>query len=322
MRDRCVNRDDGVVLVTGGAGFIGSNLCNRLVNSGEQVLCIDNLVSGFKSNNAQITNAPNFTFVEADVTDTATFLGLDDVRYIYNLACPASPPFYQSDPIGTMRTNVLGAMNVLELARRTGARILQASTSEVYGDPFEHPQTEGYWGNVNPIGIRSCYDEGKRAAEALFFDYMRQYEVDIRVVRIFNTYGPHMRHDDGRVVTNFISQALAGQDLTVYGDGSQTRSFCYVDDMVEGLEAMMGCEGFQGPVNLGNPEEYTMVDVARKVIALTGSSSGIAFHDLPSDDPTRRRPDISLAREKLGWQPGVSFDEGLRRTVAYFKGLA
>ena len=309
----------GITLVTGGAGFIGSNLCKRLVGGGAYVVCVDNLVSGLATHNASIAHAKNFAFVEADITDAATFAPFENVERIYNLACPASPPFYQADPIGTMKTNVLGALNVLELARRTGARILQTSTSEVYGDPLEHPQKEGYRGNVNPIGIRACYDEGKRAAETLFFDYARRYDVDIRVVRIFNTYGPNMRADDGRVVTNFVSQALAGLDLTVYGDGSQTRSFCYVDDMVDALVAMMECEGFLGPVNLGNPEELAMLDVARKVIELTGSSSKIAFRNLPADDPTRRKPDISLAREKLGWQPRVRFDEGLHRTIEYFK---
>ncbi len=306
-------------MVTGGAGFIGSNLCRRLVLEGHRVACIDNLVSGYRDNIADLLDDDGFVFIEADVIEADAFEGLDDVALIYNLACPASPPFYQADPVATMKTSVLGAMNVLELARRTGARVLQASTSEIYGEPLEHPQSEAYRGNVNPIGIRSCYDEGKRAAESLFFDYARMHGIDIRVVRIFNTYGPGMRIDDGRVVSNFIAQALAGEDITVYGDGSQTRSFCFVEDLVEGLIRMMGCEGFAGPVNLGNPAEFTVLELVDKVIGLTGSSSRIVFEDLPADDPTRRCPDISLAKEKLGWEPRVGLEEGLERTIASFE---
>ena len=308
-------------LVTGGAGFIGSNLCRRLIENGWKVVCLDNLISGREENIADLVGHPGFSFLRADVADERAFDSIGQVEYIYNLACPASPPFYQADPIATMKTSVLGAINVLELARRTGARVLQTSTSEIYGDPLEHPQRESYRGNVNPIGLRACYDEGKRAAETLFFDYHRQHGVDVRVVRIFNTYGPGMRPDDGRVMTNFISQAIAGEDITVYGDGSQTRSFCYVDDMVDALVAMMECEGFIGPVNLGNPQELTMLELADKVIAQIGSSSRVAFCDLPSDDPTRRKPDISLAKEKLGWQPRVAIDEGIAQTVEYFRGL-
>lgn len=311
-----------ITLVTGGAGFIGSNLCKKLLDLGKRVVCLDNFSSGFVDNVSDFASLDNFSLVEANVADAKAFAQFDDVECIYNLACPASPPFYQADPIGTMKTCVLGAINVLELARRTDARVLQASTSEVYGDPLEHPQQEHYRGNVNPIGVRACYDEGKRAAESLFFDYARQYNIDIRVVRIFNTYGPRMRPDDGRVVTNFIEQALNGFDLTVYGDGSQTRSFCYVDDMVDALMAMMVCEGFAGPVNLGNPNEFTMLELAQKVTDIVGSSSKVVFCDLPSDDPVRRRPDITLATDKLGWLPIVSLDEGLERTVEYFRALA
>ena len=307
------------VLVTGGAGFIGSHLCERLLDEGMRVTCMDNLYSGRRENISRLAEHARFRFIEADVSDAAAFAGLDDVQLIFNLAAAASPVAYQADPIGTMKTNVLGAMNVLDLACQTGARVLQTSTSEVYGDPLEHPQREEYRGNVNPIGIRSCYDEGKRAAETLFFDYHRVHGVDIRVVRIFNTYGPRMRSDDGRVVSNFICQALQGQDITVYGDGSQTRSFCYVDDLVEGLVRMMRAEGITGPVNLGNPGEFTVLEAAQKIIALVGSSSRIVFQGLPSDDPTRRKPDITRAREALGWEPKVPFDEGLRKTIAYFE---
>ena len=310
---------EGTVLVTGGAGFIGSALCRRLAGKGLKILCFDNYSSGLRENLGGFTGEASVSALEADVTDDTAFAGIGDVERIYHLACPASPVFYQADPIATMKTNVLGAINVLELARRTGARVLLTSTSEVYGDPLEHPQSESYRGNVNPIGIRACYDEGKRAAESLFFDYARQYGVDIRVVRIFNTYGPRMRSDDGRVISNFITQALGGEDLTVYGDGTQTRSFCYVDDMVDALVATMECEGFCGPVNLGNPEELTMLEVARKVIAYTDSSSGIVYRDLPSDDPTRRLPNISLAESTLGWRPRVPFDEGIRQTIEYYR---
>ena len=308
-------------LVTGGAGFIGSNLCRRLMQDGWQVICVDNLVSGREENVADLVDHPGFSYICADVIDQSAFDAIEEVECIYNLACPASPPFYQADPVATLKTSVLGAIDVLELARRTGARVLQSSTSEIYGDPLEHPQREDYRGNVNPIGLRACYDEGKRAAETLFFDYHRQYGVDVRVVRIFNTYGPGMRVDDGRVMTNFISQALEGESITVYGDGTQTRSFCYVDDMVNALVAMMECEGFIGPVNLGNPEELTMQELAEKVIALTGSSSQLTYCDLPSDDPVRRKPDISLAKKMLGWQPRVSVDEGIAQTIEYFRGL-
>ena len=309
-------------LITGGAGFIGSNLCRRLMRDGWRVVCVDNLVSGREENVADLVDHPGFSFICADVIDQSAFDAIEDVERIYNLACPASPPFYQADPVATLKTSVLGAINVLELARRTGARVLQTSTSEVYGDPLEHPQREDYRGNVNPIGLRACYDEGKRAAETLFFDYHRQYGVDVRVVRIFNTYGPGMRPDDGRVMTNFISQALMGESVTVYGDGTQTRSFCYVDDMVDALMAMMECEGFIGPVNLGNPEELTMLELAEKVITFAGSSSQLTYCDLPSDDPVRRKPDISLAKKMLGWRPRVSVDDGVAQTVEYFRGLA
>ena len=310
-----------MTLVTGGAGFIGSHLCTRLLERGDWVVCIDNLSSGFRGNIGVLAGNSRFTFREGDVTDSATFDGLEAVSRIYNLACSASPRFYQADPVATMKTSVLGAINVLELARRTGARVLQTSTSEIYGDPLVHPQTEGYRGNVNPIGIRACYDEGKRAAETLFFDYHRTYGIDIAVVRIFNTYGPGMRPDDGRVISNFILQALAGEDITVYGDGSQTRSFCFVDDMVDALLAMMDCRGFAGPVNLGNPGEFTVAELARMVIAMTGSPSRLAFCSLPPDDPTRRKPDISLAVEKLGWRPKTSLEEGLRQTIDHFRRL-
>ena len=308
-------------LVTGGAGFIGSHLCRRLVHEGHRVICIDNATSGSWDNVSDLASMENFELLEANVADSASFEGIEGVERIYNLACPASPRFYQADPVGTLKTSVLGALNVLELARRAGVRVLQTSTSEVYGEPLEHPQKETYRGNVNPVGPRACYDEGKRAAETLFIDYRLQYGVDIRVVRIFNTYGPAMRSDDGRVVPNFIRQALAGQALTVYGDGMQTRSFCYVDDLVEALVRMMECEGFSGPVNLGNPGEYTMLELAQKVIELTGSTSDITFAELPCDDPTRRCPDISLAKEKLGWEPKTQLDEGLASTVEYFRGV-
>ena len=310
------------VLVTGGAGFIGMNLCARLVAQGEDVICIDNLVSGRRVNIEPLLESGRFAFREADVIDPHAFDGLESVARIYNLACPASPPFYQADPIATLKTSVLGAINVLDLAQRTGARVLQTSTSEVYGDPLEHPQREEYRGNVNPIGIRACYDEGKRAAETLFFDYARQYGVDIRVVRIFNTFGPGMRPDDGRVISNFIMQALRGEDITIYGDGSQTRSFCYVDDMVRALVTMMEREGFNGPVNLGNPGEFTMIELAEKVIEKTGSDSKVVYCDLPKDDPVRRRPDITLANTLLGWAPTVSLDEGLDSTIDYFRRFA
>jgi len=312
---------DGLILVTGGAGFIGANLVERLLGEGKHVVCLDNLSSGSRANCDAFADNPHYEFIEANVADAGVLDCYEDVACIYNLACPASPVFYQADPVGTMKTCVIGAINVLELARRTGARVLQASTSEVYGDPLEHPQREEYRGNVNPDGIRACYDEGKRAAEALFFDYARQYGVEVRVVRIFNTYGPRMRPDDGRVISNFILQALEGNDITVYGDGMQTRSFCYVDDMVDAFRAMMAQDEFAGPVNLGNPGEFTMLELAQKVIGMVGSSSKVVFRDLPSDDPMRRRPDITLAKEKLGWHPQVELVEGLGRTIEYFRGL-
>lgn len=306
-------------IVTGGAGFIGSHLCESLLERGSTVVCIDDLSSGDRRNVERLAGNPRFAFICGDVCDADVFEQAGPVSRIYNLACPASPPFYQTDPIHTMRTCVEGAINVLEHAKRCGARVLQTSTSEVYGDPAEHPQTEGYRGNVNCTGPRACYDEGKRAAESLFFDYHRVHGVDIRVVRIFNTYGPRMRPDDGRVVSNFICQALAGDDLTVYGDGSQTRSLCYVADLVDGLVRMMENDGFIGPVNLGNPCELTVLELAQRVIELTGSSSQVAFKELPIDDPTRRNPDVSRALEKLGWAPSTPLDEGLMKTVEYMR---
>ena len=303
------------VLVTGGAGFIGSHLCELLVKANHEVLCLDNYFTGSKKNVYAILNRPGFEIVRHDIINPIDL----EVDQIYNLACPASPVFYQIDPVRTIQANVLGVTNMLELAKRTKARILQASTSEVYGDPHVHPQREDYWGNVNPIGLRSCYDEGKRVAEALMMDYHRQFAVDIRIVRIFNTYGPRMALNDGRVVSNFVVQALQGEDITIYGKGEQTRSFCYVSDLVAGLIAMMNVPNFRGPVNLGNPGEFTILSLAEKVIKMTGSSSKIVFKDLPSDDPVRRRPDISLAQEKLGWVPTIDIDAGLLRTLEYFR---
>ena len=304
-------------LVTGGAGFLGSHLCDRLLSEDYEVICMDNFFTGQKQNIAHLISNPYFELVRHDVT-LPYFCEVDE---IYNLACPASPVHYQFDPVQTTKTSVHGAINMLGLAKRTKARIMQASTSEVYGDPEVHPQSESYWGKVNPIGIRSCYDEGKRCAETLFFDYFRQHEVDIKVVRIFNTYGPRMHPGDGRVVSNFIVQALQGQDITIYGDGSQTRSFCFMDDLIEGFRRLMQTEkGFTGPVNIGNPGEFTMLELAEKVLELTGSSSKLVFQDLPSDDPKQRRPDISLAKEALkGWEPTVQLEEGLKRTIEYFK---
>ena len=303
------------ILVTGGAGFLGSHLCDRLLADGNDVICLDNLFTGSKDNIRHLLTNPYFEFIRYDVTEPIRL----EVDQIYNLACPASPVHYQYNPIKTAKTSVLGAMNMLGLAKRTKARILQASTSEVYGDPKVHPQPESYWGSVNPIGIRSCYDEGKRLAETLFFDYHRQNGVDIRVIRIFNTYGPRMNPSDGRVVSNFIVQALRGEDITVYGEGIQTRSFCYVDDLIDGMVRMMESENFTGPVNLGNPGEFTMLELAEKVIRLTGSNSRIVHESLPSDDPAQRRPVINMAREKLGWYPTVGLEEGLQRTIAYFR---
>lgn len=303
------------ILVTGGAGFLGSHLCDKLLEKGNEVICLDNLFTGSKDNIRHLFSNPNFEFIRHDITESIRL----EVDRIYNLACPASPVHYQYNSIKTAKTSVLGAMNMLGLARRTKARILQASTSEVYGDPKVHPQPESYWGSVNPIGIRSCYDEGKRLAETLFFDYHRQNGVDIRVIRIFNTYGPRMNPSDGRVVSNFIVQALRGEDITVYGDGTQTRSFCYVDDLIDGMMRMMEAEDFIGPVNIGNPGEFTMMELAEKVIRLTGSKSHITREPLPSDDPTQRRPVIDLAKEKLDWQPKIELEEGLKRTIAYFR---
>jgi len=304
------------ILVTGGAGFIGSHLCKKLVEEGNDVICLDNFFTGSKDNVWKLMDYKNFELMRHDVTEKL-FVEVDQ---IYNLACPASPVHYQYNPIKTAKTSVWGAMNMLGLAKRVNARILQASTSEVYGDPQVHPQPETYRGNVNPIGIRSCYDEGKRMAETLFFDYYRQHNLDIKVIRIFNTYGPNMNPYDGRAVSNFIVQALKGEDITIYGDGRQTRSFCYVDDLVEGMRHMMDSrEGFTGPVNLGNPVEFTMLELAKKVMALTGSRSEIVYKPLPSDDPTQRKPIIDLARKELGWEPHIMLEEGLKRTISYFE---
>jgi len=306
------------VLVTGGAGFLGSFLCERLVEQGHDVICVDNFYTGDKRNIAGLLGKPNFELIRHDVT----FPLYVEVDRIFNLACPASPIHYQRDPVQTTKTSVHGAINMLGLAKRVGARILQASTSEVYGDPEVHPQPESYWGKVNPIGPRSCYDEGKRCAETLFFDYHRQHGLEIKVVRIFNTYGPRMHPNDGRVVSNFIVQALRGEPLTIYGDGSQTRSFCYVSDLIEGMLRMMESSAeFVGPVNLGNPGEFTMLQLAEMVIQLTGSSSRIDFHPLPQDDPKQRKPDISFATEALKWAPTVELDTGLRQTIEYFGSL-
>ena len=303
------------ILVTGGAGFIGSHLCKRLLNEGHEVICVDNFFTGNKSNILPLLDNPKFEMIRHDII-RPIFLEVDQ---IYNLACPASPVHYQWDPIKTLLTSTVGIYNMLGMAKRCKARILQASTSEVYGDPLEHPQKEIYWGNVNPIGIRSCYDEGKRVAEAFMMDYNRENNVDIRIVRIFNTYGPNMAINDGRVVSNFITQALKGEDITVYGDGSQTRSFCYVTDLVDGMVKMMNQDGFLGPVNLGNPNEFTIIELAKKIIELTNSRSQIIHRELPKDDPTRRKPDISLAGEKLGWAPRMQLDQGLRETIDYFR---
>jgi UDP-glucuronate decarboxylase len=303
------------ILVTGGAGFLGSHLCDKLLAAGNSVICVDNLFTGSKDNVAHLRDNPNFEFIRHDITDPLR-LECDE---IYNLACPASPVHYQYNPIKTVKTSVVGATNMLGLAKRVNARILQASTSEVYGDPHVHPQKEEYWGNVNPIGIRSCYDEGKRCAETLFFDYHRQHGMDIKVVRIFNTYGPRMNPDDGRVVSNFIVQALKGIDITVYGKGDQTRSFCYCDDLVEVIYRMMGSrKEFLGPVNIGNPGEFTILELAQQIIELTGSKSKIIHKPLPQDDPMQRRPDISLAKKELDWEPQIHLKEGLQKTIAYF----
>lgn len=306
------------VLVTGGAGFLGSHLCDRLIKDGNDVICLDNLFTGSKDNIRHLLGNPYFEFIRHDITQPV-YIECDQ---IYNLACPASPKWYQKDPIYTFQTSVYGAMNCLGLAKRTGARVLQASTSEIYGDPDIHPQPESYWGNVNTIGIRSCYDEGKRAAETLFFDYHRKHDIEIKVMRIFNTYGPRMDTGDGRVVSNFIVQALKGDDITIYGNGEQTRSFCYVDDLIEGMVRLMNSRaGFTGPVNIGNPGEFSIRELADLIIELTGSKSGIINKPLPSDDPKQRKPLIDLARKELNWEPSVQLREGLVRTIAYFSEL-
>lgn len=306
------------ILVTGGAGFLGSHLCEKLLQEGNEVICMDNFFTGSKRNIVKLLDNPYFELYRHDITMPANL----EVDEIYNLACPASPVHYQYDPIKTVQTSVMGAINMLGLAKRTGAKVLQASTSEVYGDPSVHPQPESYWGNVNPIGIRSCYDEGKRCAETLFFDYHRQNGVRIKVVRIFNTYGPNMHPNDGRVVSNFIVQALKGKDITIYGDGSQTRSFCYCDDLIKGFIAMMATgDDITGPINIGNPGEFTIKQLAELVIELTGSKSKLVYEPLPSDDPTQRRPVIDKARDILGWEPTIPLREGLVRTIAYFDEL-
>jgi UDP-glucuronate decarboxylase len=314
-RDRLTTTLSMRILVTGGAGFLGSHLCDRLIAEGHEVTVIDNLFTGRKQNIAHLLSHPRFEFVRHDVIDPFKF----EVDQIYNLACPASPPHYQYNPIKTIKTSILGSINCLGLAKRVKARVFQASTSEVYGDPHVHPQPESYWGNVNPIGKRSCYDEGKRCAETLFFDYHREHRVDIRVVRIFNTYGPRMHEADGRVVSNFIVQALRGDDITIYGDGSQTRSFCYVDDLIEGWLRLMAQTETVGPVNIGNPDEFTMLQLAELTLKLVGGKSKIVHRPLPADDPKQRRPDITLARNLLKWEPTVPLEEGLKRTIAYFK---
>ena len=304
------------VLVTGGAGFLGSHLCASLLEQGCEVICVDNLFTGTKRNIYSLLNEPNFEFIRHDIT-FPLYLEVDE---IYNLACPASPIHYQNDPVQTTKVNVHGSINMLGLAKRVRAKILQASTSEVYGDPTVHPQTEAYWGHVNCIGIRSCYDEGKRCAETLFFDYHRQHKIDIRVVRIFNTYGPRMHPNDGRVVSNFIIQALKNKDITIFGEGTQTRSFCFVDDLIDGLIRMMNAPAkFIGPVNIGNPNEFSIRELASQVILLTGSTSKIVYLPLPEDDPLQRRPNIDLAKEQLGWEPKIQLNEGLERTIEYFR---
>jgi UDP-glucuronate decarboxylase len=306
------------ILITGGAGFLGSHLCDRLISEGHDVLCVDNFYTSTRQNITHLLKHPNFELMRHDIT----FPLYVEVDQIYNMACPASPIHYHRDPVQTTKTNVHGAINMLGLAKRTGARILQASTSEVYGDPEEHPQTERYWGNVNPIGIRSCYDEGKRCAETLFFDYYRQHKTRIKVARIFNTYGPKMLPNDGRVVSNFIVQALKSSNITIYGDGQQSRSFCYVDDLVDGLIKLMNSkEQLTGPINLGNPGEFTIKELAEKIVKMTNSTSKIIYNDLPQDDPTQRKPDISQAKAKLGWNPEITLDEGLKPTIEYFESL-
>jgi UDP-glucuronate decarboxylase len=305
-----------IIIVTGGAGFIGSHLCKKLLADGHDVICVDNLFTGSKENIREFIGHSHFELIRHDITEPL----LIEADQIYNLACPASPVHYQYNPIKTIKTNIMGAIHMLGLAKRIKARILQASTSEVYGDPDVHPQLESYRGNVNPIGVRACYDEGKRAAETLFFDYHREHDLEIKVMRIFNTYGPNMHPADGRVVSNFIVQALKGEDITIYGDGSQTRSFCYVDDLVDGMVRFMNSPAtFTGPVNVGNPEEFSMLELADLVIRLTGAKSKMVFRPLPQDDPTQRCPDISLAKDRLAWEPHVPLEEGLKRTIAYFR---
>lgn len=304
------------ILVTGGAGFLGSHLCEKLLQSGDEVICLDNFYTGRKSNIVGLIKNPYFELLRHDVC----FPKYIEVDEIYNLACPASPKHYQKDPVQTIKTNLHGAINMLGLAKRLGIKILQASTSEIYGNPTVHPQFENYWGNVNPIGVRSCYDEGKRAAETLFFDYNRQYELDIKLMRIFNTYGPNMHHNDGRVVSNFITQALANIDITIYGDGRQTRSFCYVDDLIDGMINFMNSDkSIIGPINIGNPEEISILKLSQTIIELTGSNSKIIFKDLPQDDPQNRKPDITLAKRVLNWSPKIELKEGLKKTIEYFK---
>lgn len=303
------------ILVTGGAGFIGSHLCERLLGEGHDIICLDNFFTGYKRNILHLMDNHRFELVRHDITQSI----LLETDQIYHLACPASPVHYQYNPVKTIKTNVMGTINMLGLAKRVKARVLLASTSEVYGDPEVHPQPESYWGNVNPIGLRSCYDEGKRVAETLMMDYHRQNKVDIRIVRIFNTYGSRMALNDGRVVSNFILQALKGEDITVFGEGSQTRSFCYIDDLIDGLIAMMNRDGIIGPLNLGNPNEFTILELAQKVIEITGSRSKIVYQPLPEDDPTQRKPDISLAMKELGWTPGIQLEQGLKNTIRYFE---
>ena len=306
------------ILITGGAGFLGSHLCERLLKEGNEILCLDNFFTGTKENIIQLMDDHNFELIRHDV-EFPIHLEVDE---IYNLACPASPPHYQHNPIHTNKTSVLGAINMLGLAKRNNAKIMQASTSEVYGDPHVHPQTEDYWGNVNPIGIRSCYDEGKRCAETLFFDYHRQHNLKIKVARIFNTYGPNMHPSDGRVVSNFIIQALKGEDITIYGDGSQSRSFCYVDELIDGFIRLMASgDDFTGPVNLGNPVEFTIKELAEKVIEMTNSTSKLSLHPLPQDDPKQRQPAIALAKKELGWEPKIKLEQGLVKTISYFDNL-
>ena len=305
------------ILITGGAGFLGSHLCERLLKEGNEIFCLDNFFTGTKENVAHLVPDPYFEIIRHDI-EFPLHLEVDE---IYNLACPASPPHYQHNPIHTNKTSVLGAINMLGLAKRNNAKIMQASTSEVYGDPHVHPQTEDYWGNVNPIGIRSCYDEGKRCAETLFFDYYREHNLDIKVARIFNTYGPNMHPNDGRVVSNFIIQALKGEDITIYGDGSQSRSFCFVDELIDGFIRLMASDDFTGPVNLGNPVEFTIKELAEKVIEMTSSKSKLSLNPLPQDDPKQRQPDITLAKKELGWEPQIKLEDGLKTTIKYFEGL-